>query len=135
MALFEDNNDDRTESPSLYRREEFRRQGSVAVSRELLSVGVLLAAGASLYFVASEMIPQFKLMAELTKIKAVAEKNVHDAPHEVLLVLDATTGQNALSQAKHFTKNAGLTGVGLTKLDCAPKGGMALAIADEFKLA
>ncbi len=77
---------------------------------------------------------QFNLMAELTKIKAVAEKNVHDAPHEVLLVLDATTGQNALSQAKHFTKNAGLTGVILTKLDGAAKGGMALAIADEFKL-
>jgi len=77
---------------------------------------------------------QFNLMAELTKIKAVAEKNVHDAPHEVLLVLDATTGQNALSQAKHFTKNAGLTGVVLTKLDGASKGGMALAIADEFKL-
>jgi fused signal recognition particle receptor len=77
---------------------------------------------------------QFNLMAELTKIKAVAEKNVHDAPHEVLLVLDATTGQNALSQAKHFTKNAGLTGVVLTKLDGAAKGGMALAIADEFKL-
>jgi fused signal recognition particle receptor len=77
---------------------------------------------------------QFNLMAELTKIKAVAEKNVHDAPHEVLLVLDATTGQNALSQAKHFTKNAGLTGVILTKLDGAAKGGMALAIADEFQL-
>lgn len=77
---------------------------------------------------------QFNLMAELTKIKAVAEKNVHDAPHEVLLVLDATTGQNALSQAKHFTKNAELTGVVLTKLDGAAKGGMALAIADEFKL-
>jgi fused signal recognition particle receptor len=48
--------------------------------------------------------------------------------------LDATTGQNALSQAKHFTKNAGLTGVILTKLDGAAKGGMALAIADEFQL-
>lgn len=77
---------------------------------------------------------QFNLMAELSKIKAVAEKNVHDAPHEVLLVLDATTGQNALSQAKHFTKNAGLTGVILTKLDGAAKGGMALAIADEFHM-
>lgn len=77
---------------------------------------------------------QFNLMAELSKIKAVAEKNVHDAPHEVLLVLDATTGQNALSQAKHFTKNAGLTGVILTKLDGAAKGGMALAIADEFQM-
>ena len=73
---------------------------------------------------------QFNLMAELEKIKAITARQVHNAPHEVLLVLDATTGQNALSQAKHFTKTAGLTGVILTKLDGAAKGGMALAIAD-----
>lgn len=77
---------------------------------------------------------QFNLMAELAKIKSIAEKHVHQAPHEVLLTLDATTGQNALSQAKHFTKTASLTGVILTKLDGASKGGMALAIADTYKL-
>lgn len=77
---------------------------------------------------------QFNLMAELAKIKSIAEKHVHNAPHEVLLTLDATTGQNALSQAKHFTKSAELSGVILTKLDGAAKGGMALAIADEFGL-
>lgn len=77
---------------------------------------------------------QFNLMAELAKIKSIAEKHVHQAPHEVLLTLDATTGQNALSQAKHFTKIANLTGVILTKLDGASKGGMALAIADTYKL-
>ncbi len=77
---------------------------------------------------------QFNLMAELSKIKGVAERQVHGAPHEVLLTLDATSGQNALSQAKHFTKSAELTGVILTKLDGASKGGMALAIADEFGL-
>lgn len=77
---------------------------------------------------------QFNLMAELSKIKGIAEKQVHDAPHEVLLTLDATTGQNALSQAKHFTKSADLTGVILTKLDGAAKGGMALAIADVYGL-
>ena len=54
---------------------------------------------------------QFNLMAELEKIRAIVARQVHNAPHEVLLVLDATTGQNALSQAKHFTKSAGLTGV------------------------
>ncbi len=77
---------------------------------------------------------QFNLMAELTKIKSIAERQVHDAPHEVLLTLDATSGQNALSQAKHFTKSAELSGVILTKLDGASKGGMALAIANEFGL-
>jgi fused signal recognition particle receptor len=77
---------------------------------------------------------QFNLMAELSKIKGIAEKQVHNAPHEVLLTLDATTGQNALSQAKHFTKSADLTGVILTKLDGAAKGGMALAIADVYGL-
>lgn len=77
---------------------------------------------------------QFNLMAELSKIKSIAERQVHNAPHEVLLTLDATTGQNALSQAKHFTKSADLTGVILTKLDGAAKGGMALAIADVYGL-
>jgi fused signal recognition particle receptor len=77
---------------------------------------------------------QFNLMAELSKIKSIASRQVHDAPHEVLLTLDATSGQNALSQAKHFTKAADLTGVILTKLDGAAKGGMALAIANEFDL-
>ncbi|MBA3530316.1 MAG: signal recognition particle-docking protein FtsY [Ardenticatenales bacterium] len=77
---------------------------------------------------------QFNLMAELSKIKGVAEKQVHNAPHEVLLTLDATSGQNALSQARHFKNIADLTGVILTKLDGASKGGMALAIAHEYGL-
>lgn len=77
---------------------------------------------------------QFNLMAELSKIERVASQNVHEAPHETLLTLDATSGQNALSQAKHFTKSAELSGVILTKLDGAAKGGMALAIAHEHKL-
>ncbi|MDQ4075367.1 MAG: signal recognition particle-docking protein FtsY [Chloroflexota bacterium] len=77
---------------------------------------------------------QFNLMAELSKIHSIAARQVHDAPHEVLLTLDATSGQNALSQAKHFTKSAELTGVIITKLDGAAKGGMALAIANQFGL-
>lgn len=63
MALFEDNNEDRSENASAYRREEFRRQGTVALSRELLSVGVMFAVGASLYFVVSETVPQFRMLA------------------------------------------------------------------------
>ncbi|MCB0078637.1 MAG: signal recognition particle-docking protein FtsY [Anaerolineales bacterium] len=77
---------------------------------------------------------QFNLMAELSKIQRVAAQNVHEAPHETLLTLDATSGSNALSQAKHFAKSAPLTGVILTKLDGAAKGGMALAVAHEHGL-
>lgn len=77
---------------------------------------------------------QYNLMQELAKIRSVAAKQVHQAPHETLLVLDATTGQNALSQAHKFSETAGVTGVVLAKLDSTAKGGMALAIAHELKL-
>ena len=68
------------------------------------------------------------LMAELGKLARVAGREVDGAPHEVLLVVDATTGQNGLSQAEEFTRAAELTGVVLTKLDGTAKGGIALAI-------
>ncbi|ADG06162.1 signal recognition particle-docking protein FtsY [Kyrpidia tusciae] len=68
------------------------------------------------------------LMAELEKIRRVAAREVDGAPHEVLLVIDATTGQNALTQAELFSRSAGVTGVVLTKLDGTAKGGMALTI-------
>jgi len=68
------------------------------------------------------------LMAELNKLARVAARRVPDAPHEVLLVIDATTGQNGLTQAEEFTRAAELTGVVLTKLDGTAKGGVALAI-------
>jgi fused signal recognition particle receptor len=74
------------------------------------------------------------LMQELAKIKRVASKDVQGAPHEVLLVLDATTGQNALQQAKAFREIAGVTGLVLTKLDGTAKGGVAIALANEMKL-
>lgn len=74
------------------------------------------------------------LMQELAKIKRVASKDVPGAPHEVLLVLDATTGQNALQQAKAFREIAGVTGLVLTKLDGTAKGGVAIALANEMKL-
>lgn len=74
------------------------------------------------------------LMQELAKIKRVTSKDVQGAPHEVLLVLDATTGQNALQQAKVFREIAGVTGLVLTKLDGTAKGGVALALAHEMKL-
>ena len=77
---------------------------------------------------------QYNLMAELKKIYGVARKNVHDAPHETLLVLDASTGQNALSQAKHFQEAVDVTGVVLAKLDGSAKGGMVFAIEDNLGL-
>jgi fused signal recognition particle receptor len=71
---------------------------------------------------------KYNLMKELAKVQGVAAKNVHGAPHETLLVLDAPTGQNALAQARHFQATAQATGVVLTKLDGTAKGGMVFAI-------
>jgi len=77
---------------------------------------------------------KYNLMEELKKIKGVMSKVVPDAPHEVLIVLDGTTGQNALSQAKGFTEAVQLTGVIVTKLDSTAKGGMLFAIQQELGL-
>lgn len=74
------------------------------------------------------------LMEELKKVKRVASRKDSTAPHEVLLVLDATTGQNGLAQAKNFTQAVGVTGIVLSKLDGTAKGGIVLAICDELKL-
>jgi fused signal recognition particle receptor len=77
---------------------------------------------------------QYNLMSELQKVHKVAAKNVEGAPHETLLVVDATTGQNALSQARHFQEAVDVTGVVLAKLDSTAKGGMVFAIARELQL-
>jgi fused signal recognition particle receptor len=74
------------------------------------------------------------LMAELDKMKRTAAKIVNGAPHDVLLVLDATTGQNGLNQAREFWSHAGVTGIVLTKLDGTAKGGIVVAIARELNL-
>jgi fused signal recognition particle receptor len=74
------------------------------------------------------------LMSELEKMTRVAKKEVASAPHEVLLVMDATTGQNGLIQAKEFMKTAGVTGIVLTKLDGTAKGGIVTAVARELKI-
>jgi fused signal recognition particle receptor len=77
---------------------------------------------------------KYNLMQELRKVRGVASKNVHGAPHETLLVVDAPTGQNALVQAKHFRNDVGVTGVILTKLDGTAKGGMVFAIHQELEI-
>lgn len=74
------------------------------------------------------------LMNELSKVRKVMDRVVPEAPHEVMLVLDASTGQNALEQAKQFTKATEVTCIALTKLDGTAKGGVVLGIADQFKI-
>ena len=77
---------------------------------------------------------KYNLMEELKKLERVAAKQVHRAPHEVYLVLDATTGQNALTQARYFKDTVDITGVILTKLDSTAKGGMVFAVVKELGL-
>ncbi|MDA3942372.1 MAG: signal recognition particle-docking protein FtsY [Bacteroidetes bacterium] len=74
------------------------------------------------------------LMKELTKIKMVMQKVIPDAPHEILLVLDASTGQNAIEQAKQFTAATEVNALALTKLDGTAKGGVVIGISDQFKI-
>jgi fused signal recognition particle receptor len=77
---------------------------------------------------------RLNLMSELDKIRRIAAREVEGAPHEVLLVLDATVGQNGLAQAREFMSAAGVNGIILTKLDGTAKGGIAVAIANDLKL-
>ncbi len=74
------------------------------------------------------------LMNELTKIKKVMQKFIDEAPHEILLVLDGSTGQNAFVQAKEFTKATDITSLAITKLDGTAKGGVVIGISDQFKI-
>jgi fused signal recognition particle receptor len=77
---------------------------------------------------------QTNLMEELAKVRRVIAQKLDGAPHETLLVVDATTGQNGLQQARLFKESAGVTGVALTKLDGSAKGGVAIPIAYELGL-
>ena len=77
---------------------------------------------------------KYNLMEELKKINRILGKGIHGAPHEVLLVLDATTGQNALRQAELFSQTAGITGIVLTKLDGTAKGGMIIGIKEQLNI-
>jgi fused signal recognition particle receptor len=105
-----------------------------AVIYDALTAG--RARGADLVIVdtAGRLHNKSNLMAELDKMKRTAAKVVPGAPHDVLLVLDATTGQNGLNQAREFWSTAGVTGIVLTKLDGTAKGGIVVAIARELNL-
>jgi len=77
---------------------------------------------------------KINLMNELSKIKNVLKKLLPEAPHEVLLVLDGSTGQNAFEQAKHFTSATQVNSIAITKLDGTAKGGVVIGISEQFKI-
>jgi fused signal recognition particle receptor len=105
-----------------------------AVAYDTIQSGVAKGADIIILDTAGRLHNKQGLMDELSKIKKVMSKVIPDAPHEVLLVLDASTGQNAIEQAKHFSAATQVTALALTKLDGTAKGGVVLSIADEFKI-
>jgi fused signal recognition particle receptor len=105
-----------------------------AVIFDALSAGQSRGADVVIVDTAGRLHTKSNLMAELDKMKRTAAKVVPGAPHDVLLVLDATTGQNGLNQAREFWSHAGVTGIVLTKLDGTAKGGIVVAIARELNL-
>jgi fused signal recognition particle receptor len=105
-----------------------------AVIFDALSAAKARAADIVIVDTAGRLHTKSNLMAELEKMKRTSAKIVPGAPHDVLLVLDATTGQNGLNQAREFWSSAGVTGIVLTKLDGTAKGGIVVAIARELNL-
>lgn len=105
-----------------------------AVAFDTVNSGVAKNADVIIIDTAGRLHNKAHLMDELTKIKRVIQKVVPDAPHEVMLVLDGSTGQNALEQAKHFTAATDVSALTITKLDGTAKGGVVLAIANQFKI-
>jgi fused signal recognition particle receptor len=105
-----------------------------AVAFDAVKEGVERKADIIIVDTAGRLHTKVNLMNELTKIKRVMQKVVADAPHEVLLVLDGSTGQNATIQAREFTKATEVTALAITKLDGTAKGGVVIGISDEFKI-
>ena len=105
-----------------------------AVVFDAIAAGKARARDVVLVDTAGRLHTRVNLMTELDKIRRVASREVDGAPHEVLLVLDATVGQNGLAQAREFMAAAGVNGIVLTKLDGTAKGGIAVAIANDLKI-
>jgi len=105
-----------------------------SVAYDAVQQGVDTGADLVIIDTAGRLHTKVNLMNELSKIKRVIQKFREDAPHEVLLVLDGSTGQNAMIQAREFTKATEVTALDITKLDGTAKGGMVLGISDEFKI-
>ena len=113
-----------------------QEQGSdpAAVAYDTLSSAVAHDADVVIIDTAGRLHNKVNLMNELTKIKSVMQKVVPGAPHDILLVLDGSTGQNAFEQAMQFTKATQVTSLAITKLDGTAKGGVVLGISDEFQI-
>ncbi|WGH76720.1 signal recognition particle-docking protein FtsY [Tenacibaculum tangerinum] len=122
---------DRTEVP-IVRQEMGSDPASVAF--DTVKSGVSQDADVIIIDTAGRLHNKVNLMNELTKIKRVMQKVVPDAPHDVLLVLDGSTGQNAFEQAKQFTKATEVTSLAVTKLDGTAKGGVVIGISDQFQI-
>ena len=105
-----------------------------SVAFETLQTATAQDADVVLIDTAGRLHNKINLMNELAKIKRVMQKQISDAPHEVLLVLDASTGQNAIEQAKQFTAATDVTALALTKLDGTAKGGVVIGVSDQFQI-
>jgi len=105
-----------------------------AVAFEAVQAGVDQQADVIIIDTAGRLHTKINLMSELSKIKRVMQKVIPDAPHDVMLVLDGSTGQNATIQAREFTKATEVTSLAITKLDGTAKGGVVIGISDEFKI-
>jgi fused signal recognition particle receptor len=105
-----------------------------AVAFDTLAAAIKRNADVVLIDTAGRLHTKAGLMDELTKVKRVMDRQVAGAPHEVLLVLDASTGQNAIRQAEVFTRSVDVTGLILTKLDGTAKGGIVIGISNEFQI-
>jgi fused signal recognition particle receptor len=105
-----------------------------AVAFQTLEKGVAEGADVVIIDTAGRLHNRIDLMNELSKIRRVMQKIVPDAPHEVLLVLDGSTGQNAIEQARQFTAATQVTALAITKLDGTAKGGVLIGITDQFKI-
>jgi fused signal recognition particle receptor len=105
-----------------------------SVAFDTMKQGVDTKADLVIIDTAGRLHTKVNLMNELTKIKRVMQKFIPDAPHEILLVLDGSTGQNAFLQAKEFTKATEVSSLAITKLDGTAKGGVVIGISDQFKI-
>lgn len=105
-----------------------------AVAFDTVKQGVEMGADVIIIDTAGRLHTKINLMAELSKIKRVMEKIIPDAPHDVMLVLDGSTGQNAVTQAREFTKATDVSCLAITKLDGTARGGVVIGISDMFKI-
>ena len=105
-----------------------------SVAFDALSAGLAQSADVVIIDTAGRLHNKINLMNELAKVKRVMDKVIPGAPHEVLLVLDGSTGQNAFQQAQQFTKATEVTSLAITKLDGTAKGGVVIGISDQLQI-